>query len=259
MTNTKLTISGRNKYFLLFAAIISFTFSSCYTQKDKTLLQKSRSLPSYQEVSFNDYKIEVNDELIFRITSTDDDFIKLIEAGGASQQQIISYRVYPDGTVDLPYIDSIRIAGKTLTDAATAIQGRFRQLVSDAEVKLTLANKSYTVIGEAGTGVFPVYKEQLNIYQALAQSGEIALSGDRKHVKIIRETDGKPEIMEFDIRPNSVIKSKYYYIYPNDIIYVQKDPASFYKANSYGSFIGLISSSISLFTTVFYFTELNKK
>ena len=83
--------------------------------------------------------------------------------------------------------------------------------------------------------------------------------GDRKHVKIIRETEGKPEIMEFDIRPNSVIKSKYYYIYPNDIIYVQKDPASFYKANSYGSFIGLISSSISLFTTVFYFTELNKK
>lgn len=238
--------------------MLSFTLNSCYTQKDKTLMQASKSLPQYEKADYEHYKIEVNDELMFRVVSTDDDFIKLIEAGGASQQRSISYRVYPDGTIDLPFIDSIKVVGMTVEEAAIQIQKRFRQLVSDAEVKLALANKSYTVIGEAGKGIFPVYKDKLTIYQALAQSGEIALTGDRKHVKIIRETNGVPEILEFDIRPNSVIKSKYYYIYPNDIIYVQKDPSSFYKTNNYGSLIGLITSSISLFTTVYYLTEFNK-
>ncbi len=251
-------ITQRHLY--IFVAIaFTMLLSSCYTQKDKRLLQTSRSLPTYTEADFETYKIEVNDELIFRLISTDEDFINLIDAGGSARQRVISYRVYPDGTIDLPFIDSIHVAGMTLLDATEKIQKRFQRLVIDAEVKLALANKSYTVIGEAGTGVFPVYKEQLNIYQALAQSGEIALSGDRKHIKIIREIDGIPEILEFDIRPNSVIKSKYFYIYPNDIIYVQKDPASFYKSNTYGSFIGLISSSISLFTTVYYFTLINKK
>lgn len=233
--------------------------SSCYTQRDKSLMQESKTLPQYDKVDYEEYKIQVNDELLFRVSSTDEDFVKLIDVGSGSSQQGISYRVYPDGTIDLPFIDSIKVAGMTVANAADAIQRRFRTIVSDAEVKLTISNKSYTVIGEVGTGVFPIYKEKLTIYQALAQSGQIALSGDRKHVKIIREMNGQPEIMEFDIRPKSIIDSRYYYIYPNDIIYVQRESSSFYKTNNYGALLGLITSSISLFTTVFYFTKLNNQ
>lgn len=231
--------------------------NSCYTQKDKTLMQDSKNLPQYKAISYEDYKIQVNDELLLRVISTDDEFIKMIDAGSnGNQQNMISYRVYSDGSIDIPFIDSVKVANLTISEAAVNIQNRFRQIVPDAEVKLTLANKSYTVIGEAGNGMFPIYKDRLTIYQALAQSGDIALSGDRKHVKIIREKDGKPEILEFDIRPKSVIDSKYYYVYPNDIIYVQKENASFYKSNNYGTFIGIITSSISLFTTVLYYTKL---
>lgn len=233
--------------------------SSCYTQRDKSFMQESKSFPQYEKIKYEEYKIQVNDELLFRVSSTDEDFVKLIDVGSGSSQQGISYRVYPDGTIDLPFIDSIKVAGMTVANAADAIQRRFRTIVSDAEVKLTISNKSYTVIGEVGTGVFPIYKEKLTIYQALAQSGQIALSGDRKHVKIIREMNGQPEIMEFDIRPKSIIDSRYYYIYPNDIIYVQRESSSFYKTNNYGALLGLITSSISLFTTVFYFTKLNNQ
>lgn len=251
-------IKFNNIYKLFLFVVLLTALSSCYTQKDKALLQDSKSLPQYEETLYENYRIAVNDELIFRVISTDDDFVKLIDAGGSSQQRDISYRVYPDGTIDLPFIDSVRVEGLTLHEATDILKSRFRQIVNDAEVRLALQNKVYTVIGEAGSGIFPVYKEQMSIYQALAQSGEIGLSADRKHVRIIRERNGVPQILEFDIRPNTIIKSKYYYIYPNDIIYVQKDPASFYKANTYGSFIGLISSSISLFTTVYYFTLINK-
>ena len=127
--------------------------------------------------------------------------------------------------------------------------------ITDAEVKLALGNKTFTVIGDIGSGVFNVYKEKLTIFQALAMSGDLALSGDRKHVRIIRETNGKPEILEFDIRPNSLIESKYYYVYPNDVIYVQRSKGSFYKMNTYSSFIGLITSSLSLLITVLYYIK----
>ena len=244
--------------FALFLSML-FLFNSCYTTRDTALLQETKSLPVYDKEEFQDYKIQANDEVLFKILSIDEEFTKLIGASGNNSggSNTISYRVYPDGTVDLPFVDTVKVAGLTLDDAAKVIKNKYREIITDAEVKLTLANKTYSVIGEVGTGIFPVYKNRLTIYQALAQAGEIQTSADRRHVKIIRETSKETEILEFDIRPKSVIDSKYYYVYPNDIIYVQKSSSSFFKVNNYSTFLGLISSSISLFITVFYFNKNN--
>ncbi len=244
---------------LLLLTVVIFILSSCYTPRNTLLLQDARNLPKYSKADYLDYKIQVNDELMFRLITSSKEFDDLISAGSnASSQQSNSYRVYPDGTIDLPFMDSIPVAGLTFPEAAKVIEIRFKELIPDAEIILTLANKTYTVIGETGTGIFPVYKDRLTIYQAIAQSGDILQSGDRRHVKILRDTKDGPAIMEFDIRPTSVIDSKYYYIYPNDIIYIRKQSSSFYKVNNYGSFLGLIMSSVSLFINVFYYTKLSK-
>lgn len=258
MKNYFTTIYQKLHRYSLILAIL-FSMISCYTPRETKLLQESNTLPTYEKEDYTLYRIEANDELLFRLMTSNEDFTNLVGSGNAmaSSNQKISYRVYPDSTVDLPYINSVKVAGLTLDEASAVIKNQYKEIVPDAEVKLTLANKTYTIIGDAGTGVFPVYKEKLTIYQALAQSGEILLSGDRKHVKIIRETNSNPQILEFDIRPKSIIESKYYYIYPNDIIYVQRTPMSFYKTNNYSSLLGLISSSISLFITAFYFNKTN--
>lgn len=256
-SNISITKNGILYFCLLL--FFTFTFSACYTTRDTALLQDSKSLLVYTKTDFTDYRIQPNDELLFRVLSSDENFVNLIGMGGniGSSNNTISYKVYPDSMVDLPFVDTIKVAGFTLDEAEKTIKNKFREIIPDAEVKLTLANKTYTVIGDIGTGVFPAYREKLTIYQALAQAGEILLSGDRKHIRIIRETSLKPEILEFDIRPKSVIDSKYYYIYPNDIIYVQRNASSFYKVNNYSSFLGLITSSISLFITVFYLNNAN--
>ena len=92
----------------------------------------------------------------------------------------------------------------------------------------------------------------MNIFQALALTGDVMNSGDRRHIRIIRPRDDgqEPEILEFDIRTNTIIDSKYYYIYPNDVIYVARTKDSFYKVPTYTGFLGLITSSVALLTTV---------
>ena len=82
-------------------------------------------------------------------------------------------------------------------------------------------------------------------------TGDLMNSADRKHVRIIRpHGNGEPEILEFDIRTNTLIDSKYYYIYPNDLIYVSREKASFFKQETYPAFLGLITSSVALLITV---------
>jgi polysaccharide export outer membrane protein len=111
---------------------------------------------------------------------------------------------------------------------------------------LSLANKTFTIFGDAGSGIFPIYKEKMTIFQALSMSGDFSETSDRKHIRIIRESEKGTQVMEFDIRPRSIIDSKYYYIYPNDIIYVQRQFSSFYKVNNYATLLTVINFSFSL-------------
>jgi polysaccharide export outer membrane protein len=221
------------------------------------LQEGSHLLPVYEKSEYKDYRIRVNDEIIYRLLTSDEMSSKLIsnDNAGSNTMNQTSYRVYPDGTVDLPFLRHMPIVGLTLNEATQLIEKRFKELIPDAVVKLSLQNKTFTIFGDAGTGIFPIYKEKLTIFQALSMSGDFNDSSDRKHIRIIRETDNGTQVMEFDVRPKSIIDSKYYYIYPNDIIYVRREFSSFYKVNNYSALMGVITFSINLLFTVLNYTK----
>jgi len=220
------------------------------------LLQDNVAIPKYETSNYKDYKIQINDELIYRLITTDENMSKLLSSGtSTSSQNMLSYRVYTDGSVDLPFVSHIPVAGLTLNEASKVIQARFKEIIPDAIVKLSLSNKTFTVIGDAGSGVFPIYKEKLTIFQAISMFGDFNESSDRRHIRIIRDTEKGTQILEFDIRPKSIIDSKYYYVYPNDIIYIKQDSSSFYKVSNFGSLIGIISFSLSILFNVLSYTK----
>ena len=233
--------------------------SSCYTYKNTRLLQEDNStLPVYPKVDYDDYRIRVNDEIVYRLITADETISKLISpnaGGGGMTQTQISYRVYTDSTIDLPFVSHIPVAGLTLNEATTVVQNRMSELIPDAVVKLNLANKTFTVFGDAGNAIIPIYKEKLTIFQALAMSGDLGEQIDRQHIRVIRETNAGTRIFEFDIRPRSIIDSKYYYIYPNDIIYIKRTSDSFYKVNSYSGLLGVFNFSLSLMLTVLNYSK----
>lgn len=242
---------------ILIILLIALNLTSCYNYQSIGLLQEHASLPTYPKSDYKEYRIRINDEIIYRLITSDETISKLIQSNTASSNYVVSYRVYPDGTIDLPFIKNIHVEGLTMTEAGKAVEKRMREIIPDAEVKLSIANKTFTVIGEAGTGVFNIPRDRFTIYQALSMSGEVQHAGDYKHVRILRVNDKGTEILEFDIRPKSIIESKYYYIYPNDILYVQRASSAFYKIeNSWSNFVGVISSSLSLLFTVLYYQKL---
>jgi polysaccharide export outer membrane protein len=231
--------------------------TSCYSHRVIGYLQeptKQNKLPVYDSVPYEPYRIRVNDEIIYRIITMDETISKSLGTNNSNvgSQYANSYRVYSDGTVDLPFLEPIKIQGLTETEAQDSIRAAFREIIPDADVKVALYNKYFSVIGDAHSSHYYIYKEKMNIFQALAMTGDVMTSGDRRHIRIIRPRDGgqEPEILEFDMRTNSIIDSKYYYIYPNDVIYVARSRNSFYTVQNYAGFIGLITSSVALLTTV---------
>jgi polysaccharide export outer membrane protein len=226
--------------------------TSCYGYRQVGLLQERDDLPQYDSVAYQPYRLQVNDEIIYRVITMDETLAKTLSSNeNTNSQYANSYRIYSDGTVDIPFLAPIKLAGLTELEAQDTLRKAFREIIPDADVKLAMYNKRFTVMGDARSGVYNIYKERMTIFQALAMSGDLMNSGDRRHVRIIRPRgNGEPMVMEFDIRPNSIINSEYYYVYPNDLIYVSRDSGSFYKQSSYSSFLALITSSVSLLITV---------
>ena len=244
------------KISIILLGLVAVLMSSCYSHRVIGYLQeptKANKLPVYDSVSYEPYRIRVNDEIIYRLISMDETYTKMLGTNNISSGQYAnSYRVHPDGTVDIPFLKPLKLQGLTEVEAQDTLRAAFKEIIPDADVKLALYNKYFSVIGDANAGQFYIYKEKLNIFQALAMTGDVMNSGDRRHIRIIRPRDNgqEPEILEFDMRTNSIIDSKYYYVYPNDVIYVARQKNSFYTVPSYSGFIGLITSSVALLTTV---------
>ena len=241
---------------ILMLFLVAVVMSSCYSHRVIGYLQeptKTNKLPDYDSVPYEPYRIRVNDEIIYRLVTLDETMSKMLGTNSnINTQYANSYRVHSDGTGDLPFLKPLHIVGLTEVEAQDSLRAAFREIIPDADVKLALYNKYFSVIGDARAGQYRIYKEKLNIFQALAMTGDVMNSGDRRHIRIIRPRDGgqEPEILEFDMRTNSIIDSKYYYVYPNDVIYVARTKDSFYKVPNYSAFIGLITSSVALLTTV---------
>ena len=241
---------------VLLLGLLTVLMSGCYSHRAIGYLQeptKANKLPVYDSVAYEPYRIRVNDEIVYRLVTMDETMSKMLGANTFTNGQYAnSYRVYPDGTIELPFLKPLHIAGLTEMEAQDSLRAAFREILPDADVKLTLYNKFFSVIGDARSGRYYIYKEKMNIFQALAMTGDVMNSGDRRHIRIVRPRDGaeEPEILEFDIRTNTIIDSKYYYIYPNDVIYVARTKDSFYKVPTYTGFLGLITSSVALLTTV---------
>jgi len=222
--------------------LISCVFSSCYTFRGTGYLQEQRfSLPEYDRAVYQEYRLRVNDEIVFRLVTTDAQIAAIYDAGTTP------HRIANDGTIDLPFVRKIHIEGLTLREATAVVQDVFREIVPDAMVRMAIGNRTFTVIGDVGTGIFPVYKDRLTIFQALALAGDLQLSGDRRRITILRQTDEGLRRMEFDIRPRSIIESEFYYIFPNDIIYVRRLPSSFFRISTYQQFLGLVNTTATLF------------
>lgn len=229
--------------------------SSCITNKDLTLLQEGKKIPQYEKADYSYYRIQKNDALRIRLLTTNDEAASVFDMSSGSSSGGSGgrfYRVYEDGTIDIPFINNIPVAGLTLREAAKVIEGRLKEYVPDAMVKTALANDKFYVIADTKTGVYDFYKEKLNIFQALAMTGNIPNNADRRRVRIIRpDINGKAQVIQFDMRAKSIIGSEYYYIQPNDVIYISSIKGNFFRTESYSESVGFITSSISFLVTVF--------
>lgn len=115
--------------------------------------------------------------------------------------------------------------------------------------------RSFSIIGMQ-SGRYAIDKEKMTIFEALAMAGNIGEFGDRAQIKLVREKDGKTVIKTFDVRSKDIINSEFYYIEPNDIIYIRKMGGYQFGINSAATAVSVVASTISFGVFVYSLVQL---
>lgn len=239
------------KLFFLTTLLVSF-LGSCVTPRDTNLLQ---DIPKNYPIDVNlnnDYKVIPGDQLVLKIYTLDESMKELfspyiqsaptgIKSASDSQKNTDALNVYSDGTVKIPYLGSISVEGYTIPEIKKMFEDRFTSFSPNITVDVNLQNRFFSVLGKAGQGRHAMPLHKLNIFQALAISGSFDKFGDRTRVKIIRQNPNGTEVKTFDLRSKDIVDSEYYYIQPNDVIYVNEMSRTFFgRVTTFSGVLGFI-------------------
>jgi polysaccharide export outer membrane protein len=235
----------------LLAGIIGM-FASCISPRETNLLQPGQK-PYYPLKQFEDYRLQVNDEIYCNISTRNMEFLEefkqafsgIISSDGNTTSQI-SYNIDKDGSIFIPFFGNIKIEGLTIPEAEKVVQRVMQESFRDANVRIRLRNNVFYIVSGSKNGTFTILKDNMTIYQALSISGNISDNVDLTKVKIVRkDRDGKDIVKTFNLKTESVIETEYYYIRPNDVIYYTTSNSSFFRVRS---FTGLFSTILTPIT-----------
>jgi polysaccharide export outer membrane protein len=252
------------RYFCVFT-IVLLSAVSCVTTRQINYLQKpGLDIPNYVDTfGFQEYKLQTGDYLHIRIYSLNQSDVALYNGSDAMgtrqinvsgdaitsdnpQTRLMLYLIDEDGNIDFPYIGLISARGKTIREFRFEMRERFKVLVkSGTSVDVQLANRYFSIIGENGSQRVTLPHEKTTIFQALALVGDLTHYSDRSSVKLVRQTEKGTVVKEFDLRTIKLIDSQYYYVQPNDVLYVQHTFAKYVGIQHIKSAVGVTLSTVS--------------
>ncbi len=130
----------------------------------------------------------------------------------------------PSGTIDMPLIGAVRLAGLTTDQAASAIERKLRDgYLVRPEVTVAITNrvrKSVTVLGKVQKpGVFRIDpNRELTLVEALGMAGGVSRIGNERKITLKRR--GRNQPMRVDLRAITSGESKDIPLRDGDIVTV---------------------------------------
>lgn len=193
-----------------------------YYDKDEVPLETSVST---FEVPIYNYHLQAGDIISVKITSLtnlDYNIFKESEALTASNDPRLSgFILEEDGKIQLPDGGRVHLLGSTLTEAEIKITQYVSQFLNNPTVVVKHLNFQFTILGEVNApGRFTTYNNKINLFEALGMAGDMTDFAERSRIKLVRYKSGQGNVVYLDLLRADFLSSPYFYIEPNDFIYI---------------------------------------
>jgi len=249
---------------ILLLTIATLFVTSCASKRNLVYFQPdSTELNTLYEM--NAPKLQPGDILAISVTADDvratQPFNQVSPYQGSSgtiqstNPFIPTYSIDSNGEIDFPKVGTVKLAGKTRTQAMDLLRRKVANYIVDPGISMVIRNFRVTVLGEVTRpGAFTIENDRITILEALGMAGDMTIYGEGKNVLVIREQDGQKEEFRLDLTKRESMNSPAYYLTQNDVVYVEPNGArvqnSKYSQTTsvFVSVMGLIITVISVVT-----------
>ena len=197
----------------------------------------------FNPISDVNYRIAPNDLISFQLYSNKGERLLSMTAGTTAggvngvrgqsgnfqamlQNNRFVYEVRPEGTVELPELGAIALAGLSIDEAETELESLYSANYIEPLALIEVTNQRVLIFpGEAGVAsVIPLTNPNTSLLEVLALSGGIRARGDARNVKLIRRGASGQTIHQFDLSTIDGLQYANTTVQAGDIIYVEPLP-----------------------------------
>ena len=245
----------------MWITLASLFFSSCVPQKKMLYMQvtdDADTLSTFKNERKIEYLVQPGDNLYIRVVTPDEKSTFLLNPltygnntniNNDASVYLNSYSVTESGYLDFPMVGEILVKNFNVEEIKGKIEDKLNSLLKQYVVIVKLVNFNITMLGEVQRpGQYKIYQDNINIFEAVSMASDLTDFANRNKVAIIRQTKTGSEVVYIDMTKRELLLSEYYYLRPNDIVYVQPlKGKQFTFANfPYGIVFGFISTTILL-------------
>ena len=226
----------KHLYVLILLVFVGL-MQSCIPKKKLVYLQNQEAaLDSLMVITEaqKPYRVQINDILNIVVKVMDQNNVEIfnpagegnLDANGDQRAFFDGFTVDLHGNIRIPVLGEVNVLGFTTEEieqllTKKLLEEEFKE-TANIFVSVKLTGLRYTVNGEVGsTGTRTLYQNQVNIFEAIANAGDITMTGNREDVLLIRQYPQGQQIHHLNLLDVNVMKSPYYYIQMNDMIYVK--------------------------------------
>lgn len=237
--------------------------SSCVSEKNLVYFQNLQKDTELHNVVDNNFELKIrkNDMLYIGITSPDPVSTPVFNipqgsvtsAGqpGSISNSTIGYLVDKDGNIVLYKLGIIHVEGLTREELKLQLQRDLAPYLKDAVVTVRFISNHITVLGEvAKPQVIIMTTEKLSLLEALGMTGDLTITGRKDNVLLIRETSTGKQFKRLNLTDNSIFNSPFYYLKPDDVIYVEPTKVKIKNSGNTPQIIGYFLTGISIIITL---------
>lgn len=235
---------------------------SCASTKNVTYFNNVKDTTFYSGTTVIQKPIEANDIMSIVISSANADASRdfniqsnntTTTTATGSNTQSGGYLVNADGNIELPILGTVKAAGLTKDQLRVNIVNLIlskKQLI-DPIVDIRFLNYEVTVLGEVNhPTVITVPSEKITLLKALGLAGDLTIYGKRENVLLIREEGNKKITRHIDLNSADFFNSPYYYLQPNDVIYVEPNRNKAASAVRNQQILPIVISALSVVAIV---------
>ncbi|ADB36790.1 polysaccharide export protein [Spirosoma linguale DSM 74] len=161
--------------------------------------------------------------------------------------EMAGYMVSATGEIELPLIGLLKVEKLTISQTSALIKEKLATYLKEPTVNVRNLNFRISVLGEVmRPSLFTVPNDQITLIEALSLAGDATIYGRRDNILVVREENGQKTFARVDITRRSLFRSPYYYLHPNDIVYVEPGRARVNNADHFYQIVPAILSALSL-------------